>query len=39
MLAVGWSLVAQHTAVTSNHEIITDILGEVHRIRTQRGLD
>jgi amino acid transporter len=38
MVIVGWSLVAQRASVATNHEIITDVLNEVHRIRTERGL-
>jgi hypothetical protein len=35
---VAWTLVAQHAGLKGNHELIDDIVAEVRRIRTERGL-
>jgi phage FluMu protein Com len=36
---VAWASLAQYTNITANQAVITDVMGEVKRIRTEHGLD
>ena len=36
---IGWASFAQYHNIVANHAVITDVMAEVRRIRTERGLE
>jgi hypothetical protein len=36
---IGWTFFIEYQRIAAHHEVITDILAEVKRIRTERGLE
>jgi len=36
---IAWASLAQYNNIVAHHAVITDVMEEVKRIRTERGLD
>ena len=36
---IGYAFFVEWTNIRANHQVITDVLSEVRRIRTERGLE